>query len=162
MDATTTGRARSARNLALAGGAVAALAVIGIVVFARGRGGRHHSHADTASIHAGGIDQTDTSVSFEAMLAAPEGATPCETAYGAIAAEQSAAKLRGTRSIFQWVAPKPDFMAGCQALSEAEQKCMMPRYRRDHGDECGRARPDPAVMKKLIVGVPVEEPKLAP
>jgi hypothetical protein len=146
----------------IASGLLAVAIAAGIFLLVRGRGGRHHSHADTASIHAGGIDQTDTSVSFEAMLGAPEGATPCETAYAAIDAERSAAKLRGTRSIFQWVAEKPDFLAACQTLSDAQQKCFAPRYRRDHDDECLRARPDKATLAKMIVGLPVEEPKLEP
>lgn len=144
-------------------GAIALVgAAVATVVFVRGRGGKHHVHADTATIHAGGIDQTDVAVSFQAMLGAPEGATPCETAYAAIEAEQAAVKLRGTHSIFQWVAPKADFLAGCRAMSDVQQKCMAPRYRRDHDDECLRARPDAEVLKKLVVAAPVDQPTLAP
>ena len=148
------------RKLVVAAVLVAAGATAAIFVV-RGRGGgKHHSHADTTSVHAGGIDQTDTAVSLQAMLNAPEGATPCETAYAAIEAEQQATKLRGTKSIFEWVAPKPDFLANCQALTPGQQKCMALRYRRDHDDECLRERPSPDTLAKLIRGVPVPEPNL--
>lgn len=133
--------------------------VAAIVIFFVTRGhGRHHAHADTTSVHAAGFDRTDTAVSLEAMMNAPEGATPCETAYAAIEAEQQASKLRGTASIFAWVAPKPDFLAGCQTLTPGQQKCMALRYRRAHDDECQRERPSPDTMAKLIRGVPVPEP----
>lgn len=139
--------------------AVILAAAAGLVVYLRGRDwGRHHAHADTTSVHAGGIDQSDTAVSIEAMMNAPEGATPCETAYAAIEAEQQATKLRGTRSIFEWVAPKADFLAACAALTPEQQKCMALRYRRAHDDECQQARPSPDTLAKLIRGVPVPEP----
>jgi hypothetical protein len=138
-------------------GVLAIAAAIVIFVVTHGRG-KHHAHADTTSVHAGGLDRTDTAVSMEAMMTAPEGATPCETAYAAIEAEQQAVKLRGTKSIFEWVAPKPDFLTSCQALTPGQQKCMALRYRRAHDEECQRERPSPDTMAKLIRGVPVPEP----
>src|SRR5690242_2776580 len=99
----------------VAAGVLAGAAVVYVV--ARGRGSPRHHHVDTAAVHAVGIDDTDVSVAFSAMLNAPELATPCETAYAAIDAAQAAAKLRGTRSLFAWVAPKPAFLTGCQALT---------------------------------------------
>jgi hypothetical protein len=147
------------RKLVVVAAIVAAGATAGAVVVVRGRGGgRHHVHADTTSVHAGGFDQTDTAVSMQAMLNAPDGATPCETAYAAIEAEQQATKLRGTKSIFEWVAPRPDFLASCQALTETQQRCMSVRYKRAHADECQQARPSPDTLAKLIRGVPVPEP----
>ena len=147
----------------VAGGTLVVLAGAAVViVLVMRHGGHRHPHHNTSSVHAGGIDTSDTSVSFEAMLNAPEAATPCETAFAAIEAEQSASKLRGGASIFKWVAPKPDFLAACQALSVPEQKCMMPRYRRDHDEECRRAVPDAVVLKKMIVGMPVPEPTGGP
>lgn len=142
----------------IAGGALLAAGVVvfGVVMMRRHRG-PHHAHHEV-SAHGNGIDQSDPSVSFETMLNAPELATPCETAYGAIEAEQNTAKLRGTQSIFQWVAPKPDFLAACQSMTPDQQRCMPPRYRKDHEDECKRSRPDTVVLKKMVVGVPVPEP----
>lgn len=144
--------------LALAGIAV----VVAVVLVVRWRGGNAHHKADTSSVHATGIDQTDTAASMAAMLEAPEGATPCETAFAAVDAERSAAKLRGAKSIFQWVAPQADFLAQCQTLSPETQKCMMPRYRRDHRDDCLHARPPPDVLAKIIAGAPVPEPTREP
>ena len=101
-------------------------------------------------------------MSYITMLKAPEAATPCETAYAALEAEQAAARLRGGVSIFTWVAPKPDFLAVCQAQSTLVQQCMMPRFRRDHQDECERAKPPDEVLKKLVVGATVPEPDFEP
>jgi hypothetical protein len=140
-----------------AGVGIVGAVVVVLVVHARS-GSPHHHKADTTNVHANGIDDSDTSASMTAMLNAPDGATPCETAYAAVEAEQSAAKLRGSKSIFQWVAPKADFQAQCQTLAPEAQSCMMPRYRRDHRDDCARVRPSSDVLKKLVVGVPVEEP----
>jgi len=150
------------RKLVVAAALVAAGAITAIVVV-RGRGGgKHHVHADTKTVHAGGFDQSDTAVSLEAMMNAPEAGTPCETAYAEIEAEQRAVKLRGTKSIFEWVAPKPDFLANCQALTPGQQKCMPVHYRREHDDECQRERPSPDTLAKLIRGVPVPEPTVSP
>jgi len=146
------------KKLVVVAAIVAIGATAGIVVYARGRGGRRHAHADTSSVKATGFDRADASVSFEAMLNAPDGATPCETAYAAIDAEQQATKLRGTKSIFEWVAPKPDFLASCQTLTPSQQKCMALRYKRAHDDECQQARPSPDTLAKLIRGIPVPEP----
>jgi hypothetical protein len=142
----------------VAAGVLAIGAAIVVFVATHGHDGKHHPHADTTSVHAGGLDSTDTAVSMEAMMNAPDGATPCETAYLAIEAEQQAVKLRGTKSIFAWVAPKPDFLASCQELTPAQQKCMALRYRRGHDEECQRERPSPDTLAKLIRGVPVPEP----
>jgi hypothetical protein len=141
----------------LASVVVGAVAVV-VIVVVRARSGPHHHHADTTSVHAAAIDQTDTSVSMTAMLNAPDRATPCETAFAAVEAEQEATKLRATKSIFQWIAPKPDFLAQCQTLTPEGQNCMMPRFRRDHRDECQKSHPPAEVLKKLFVGVPVSEP----
>jgi hypothetical protein len=149
------------KKLVVAAVLVAAGATAGVVVFARGRGRTpHHVHVDTTSVRATGFDQADASVSFEAMLNAPEKATPCETAYAAIQAEQQVTKLRGTHSMFEWVAPEADFLASCRALTEAQQQCMAPRYRHDHRDDCDRARPSPDTLAKMIRGVPVPEPTI--
>jgi len=142
----------------VAAGVLAIAAAVVIFIVTHGHRGKHHAHADTTSVHAAAFDRTDTAVSMEAMMNAPEGATPCETAYAAIEAEQQAVKLRGTRSIFEWVAQKPDFLANCQALTPGQQKCMALHYRRAHDEECQRERPSPETMAKLIRGVPVPEP----
>ena len=142
---------------------VASLAIVAtviIVVVVRRKDSPHHHHdaAKTSTVEAVGIDQTDTSVSMMAMLNAPEQATPCLTAFGAIEAEGAAMKLHNGKSMFKWVAPKDAFLAACQELPAGQQQCMAPRYRRDHADDCQKQRPMPDALKKLYVGEPVVEP----
>jgi hypothetical protein len=147
------------KKLAVVAG-VAVLGAVAVFVWVRGGGSpRHASHADTNSVHATGIDQDDSSVSLMTMLSAPEGATPCETAYNALEAEQAAARLRKGKSMFKWVAPKAEFLAACRTLPEQAQQCMAPRYRREH-DDCARARPPDAKLHEMFIPEPVVEEKL--
>ena len=147
------------KTLAIVAG-LAVVATVIIVVVVRRNHGPHHHHdsGKTSSVEAVGIDQTDTSVSMMAMLNAPDQATPCLTAFGAIEAEGAAMKLHNGKSMFKWVAPKDDFVAACQQLPVAEQQCMAPRYRRDHAEDCQKARPMPDALKKMYVGEPIAEP----
>ena len=142
---------------------VASLAIVAaviVVMVVRKNDGPHHHHdsSKTSTVEAVGIDQTDTSVSMMAMLNAPDQATPCLTAYAAIDAEGAAMKLHNSKSMFTWVAPKDEFVAVCQELPLEQQQCMAPRYRRDHADDCSKARPMPDVLKKLYVAVTIVEP----
>ena len=147
------------KKLALLAG-VAVLVTVGVVVWARsGRSPGHGRPADTKSVHATSFDETDTSVSLMTMLSAPEGATPCETGYLALEAEQKAMKLRNGKSMFKWVAAKDEFMARCKELPEKSQQCLAPRYRREH-DDCTLARPPDAVLHKLFIPEPVVEEKI--
>lgn len=146
-------------KLAVLGGVVA-LGAVAVIVWARGGSPPHDSRADTTAVHAIGIDEADTSVSLLAMLNAPEGATPCETAYLALEAERGAARLRGGASMFEWIAPKHEFIAACEALPEAAQRCMAPRYRREHDQACVLARPPDAQLQQMFKAAPVVEEKL--
>jgi hypothetical protein len=147
------------KKLAIAASLLIVATVI-IVVVVRRKDSPHHHHdaAKTSTVEAVGIDQTDTSVSMMAMLNAPEQATPCLTAFGAIEAEGAAMKLHNGKSMFKWVAPKDAFLAACQELPVAQQQCMAPRYRRDHAEDCEKQRPMPDALKKLYVGEPIVEP----
>ena len=151
------------KKLVIGAGIAAVAGTVAIVIALRGddspRRPRHHPKTiDTEAVHARAFDRSDASQSYLTMLKAPDAATPCETAYAAIEAEQAAARERGGASIFTWVAPKPDFLAVCRAQSKLVQDCMMPRYRRDHADECEHAKPPDEVLKKLVVGAAVPEP----
>lgn len=147
------------KPLAIVAG-LAIVAAVVVVLVVRKNDGPHHHHdsAKTSNVEAAGIDQTDTSVSMMAMLNAPDQATPCLTAYAALDAERAAMKLHDGKSMFTWVAPKDEFVARCSELPAAQQQCMAPRYRRDHADDCSKARPMPDVLKQLYVGVPIVEP----
>jgi hypothetical protein len=140
-------------------GSVVVLGAVAVIVWARGDSPSRHSKPDTTAVHATSIDEADTSVSMLAMLHAPEGATPCETAYLALEAEQTAARLHGGTSMFEWVAPKADFIAACKALPEQAQQCMMPRYRRDHDEPCVHARPPDAQLQKMFRAAPAAAAK---
>jgi hypothetical protein len=146
-------------KLAVLGGVVA-LGAIAVIVWARSGSPSRHGRPDTTAVHATGIDEADTSVSLLAMLNAPDGATPCETAYLALAAEQEAARLHGGTSMFDWVAPKHEFIAACEALPAQTQQCMAPRYRREHDQPCVLARPPDAQLEKMFKAAPVVEEKL--
>lgn len=147
------------KKLAVLAG-VAALAIVAVIVWVRAGGSpRHASKTDTASVHATGIDQTDASLSLMALMNAPEGKTPCETAYNAIEAEQAAARMRKGKSMFKWVAPKAEFLAACRTLPEKTQQCMAPRYRGEH-DDCALARPPDAKLHEMFIPEPVVEEKL--
>jgi hypothetical protein len=147
------------KKLALLAGVAILIAVVVVVWARRGRTGGHAKSADTKSVHATSFDETDTSVSLMTMLNAPEGATPCETGYNALEAEQKATKLRGGKSMFKWVAAKDEFLAQCKTLSEKAQQCLAPRYRREHSD-CTLARPPDAVLQKMFIPEPVVEEKI--
>lgn len=149
------------KKLALLAGVVVLVGTIVIVWAKRGGSSPRHANTDTStkSVHATSFDQTDTSVSLMTMLSAPDGATPCETAYNALAAEQQATRVRGGKSMFKWVAPKEEFLARCKELPEKSQQCMGPRYRREH-DDCTLARPPDAVLHKLFIPEPVVEEKI--
>jgi hypothetical protein len=147
------------KKLALLGSVVVLAGAFVIVWAKRGGSSPRHAKADTKSVHATSFDQTDTSVSLMTMLSAPDGATPCETAYSALAAEQQAMRVRGGKSMFKWVAPKEEFLARCKELPEKAQQCMSPRYRREH-DDCTLARPPDSVLHKLFIAEPVVEEKI--
>ena len=141
------------KTLALAG-SLAAIGAIVAVVYARDP--TRHEKREMPTVHAKGIDRGDAGRSMITMLNALEGATPCETTYLAVEAEQADARLRGGASMFSWVAAKDVFLAECAKLPLETQQCMMPRYRRDHA-ECHRAKPPADVLAKLIVAAPVPE-----
>jgi hypothetical protein len=148
------------KKLALLAGVAILIAIVVVVWARRGRSPGHaKSTTDTKSVHATSFDETDTSVSLMTMLGAPEGATPCETGFNALEAEQKAMKLRGGKSMFKWVAPKDEFLAQCKALPEKSQQCLSPRYRREH-DDCTLARPPDAVLHKMFIPEPVVEEKI--
>lgn len=97
--------------------------------------------------HASSID--DEYATLLAMYNAPAGATPCESLYNAVGAEQDAAKNLKRDSIFSFVAPKPDFMKLCAALPLATQQCLVPSYQSKHAQECDGVKPADADLDKL-------------
>lgn len=106
--------------------------------------------------HASSID--NEYATLIAMYKAPPGATPCESLYNAIGAEEDAAKSLKRDSIFTFVAPKPDFLKACGALPLMTQQCLVPAYQSKHAQECDGVHPSDADLAKLYVLRPGLEP----
>lgn len=100
------------------------------------------------SSHGNGIDRASSPQI--ALLEAPEGATPCETALNAITAEQAAASAQNVASMFAWVAPRADFLAACEALPAATQACLSPRHQVRNRKACEDAKPATDVLEQLF------------
>jgi hypothetical protein len=101
---------------------VAALVVMGVAAYVLWP----QTRPTTRSQHNEEIDRQYGPIL--AMLKAPEGKTPCETAHNGFKAFEDAANPHGMPR--RW-GPLPDrgmFLKRCGALSEQEQLCLQPRY----------------------------------
>lgn len=67
---------------------------------------------------------------------APEGATPCETAYNACEALDRASRQRGTPTPWTALPDRATFLQRCGALPPQDQQCLEPRYAAAHHDPC--------------------------
>jgi hypothetical protein len=86
-----------------------------------------------------------------AMYNAPEGATPCESAYNSVVAEQDAARTMKRESIFKFVAAKDVFLKLCHAFPAASQQCLIPKYEARNREACRDARAPAEQIKALYV-----------
>ena len=73
-----------------------------------------------------------------AAMHAPDGSTPCETAYNALAAIDDVARQRGQASPWKQLVDRATFLTRCAALPEQDQQCLGPRYQASHHDVCDR------------------------
>lgn len=87
---------------------------------------------------------------MRAMYAAPEGKTPCESAYNAFKAADDLARSGHARAVIVHLASREDFLARCAALAPKVQSCMVPAYMARHREECEAARPAPEVLKPMV------------
>jgi hypothetical protein len=83
------------------------------------------------------------------MMNAPEGKTPCETAWNATVAEREAAQRLGKKSVFLRVAPQEEFMRLCYALPAEAQPCASPRYLAKNRERCEAVRPPRSQIKAM-------------
>ena len=97
--------------------------------------------ASQESPHGAGIDQAMAAVL--AMQNAPEGATPCETAYNAFKASKDVSDTEGVKAVVLSLAPRDEFLARCAKLPPQTQVCLAPRYMWQHRADCQRAEPRP-------------------
>lgn len=128
-------------GLLLVGGAAAA------VVLSRTRT-PPHTPVPTQNPHGEGMDRA--MVALKAMYEAPEGKTPCETAYNAFKASKDVADAEHARPLVLSLAPRDDFFTRCNALTPAEQLCLAPSYSMRHRDQCVKAKPAPAALDGMF------------
>jgi hypothetical protein len=95
--------------------------------------------ASQESAHGAGIDQAMAAVL--AMQNAPDGATPCETAYNAFKASKDVSDKQGVKAVVLSLAPRDEFLARCAGLPPDTQACLAPRYMWKHRADCQRADP---------------------
>lgn len=91
------------------------------------------------SPHGAGIDHAMAAVL--AMQNAPEGATPCETAYNAFKASKDVSDTQDVKAVVLHLAPRDEFLARCADLPPQTQLCLAPRYMWQHRAECKGASP---------------------
>jgi hypothetical protein len=82
-----------------------------------------------------------TSDVYMALWNAPEGATPCDTVYNAFQALQAATEARHLPPMIKPLPPRDQFVPLCSALPVDDQKCLVPKYKKQFPDVCAdRAR----------------------
>ena len=139
--------------------AVSAAAVVVWVATRSGAGEPKRPPARGPSPHGAAMD--DSLASVLAMYDAPEGASPCETAHNAFAAEAKKARSLGRESHFAFVADRTAFLAGCQALASDVQLCLAPRYMARNRELCQSALPPKEALSHLYRERASEEDVLA-
>lgn len=100
------------------------------------------------SAHGMGMDHAMGAVL--AMQRAPEGKTPCESAYNAFKASYDFSKQNDVKAVVLQVAPRDEFLAKCAELPPPVQTCLVPSYITHHRDECARSRPSPEALKPMV------------
>jgi hypothetical protein len=98
--------------------------------------------------HAQGIDREMRAL--KAMLNAPEGKTPCESAWNTFSAGDQAGREPGATRYVIKLAPHDEFMSRCNALPPMAQACLAPAYARSHRDECIKAKPSPDLLTPMF------------
>jgi hypothetical protein len=122
------------------------LAVLGIaaalIVMRRLRTGSPSGPAGGhESVQGSGIDYRLSPLI--AAFNAPDGGTPCETAYLAFSAVDEGAKKSGSMHVPWTTFPdKATFTARCEALPPQEQLCAQPRYMAQNHPVCDPIQKD--------------------
>jgi hypothetical protein len=133
-------------KLAAAVGIVAAAAIL-VLPRARHKPSPPSAPSSAPAGHGASIDHQFAS--YFALYDAPEGATPCESAFNAFQHSIDVAAREHLKPIVISVAPHDEFVARCAMVPSAQQACLVPRYRRDHDAECKSNRPPDDVLREL-------------
>jgi hypothetical protein len=120
---------------------VAALVlVVGLIVARRMRLGRAAHPAAGESEKGNGVDFRLSPLT--AGMDAPDGGTPCETAFLALSATDQAAKKSGFHVPWTTLPDRATFLARCNALPVQEQLCAQPRYAAQNHPVCDPIQKD--------------------
>lgn len=133
------------------------VAGVAVVVFgSTRRRAVHPAPAASEDPHAAGIDRVMGAV--VALYHAPDGGTPCETAYNAFKASLDLSTEKQLTPVVLKLAPRDQFLATCGGLSPVTQQCMVPLYLVDHRSECEKAKPPQDVLDSLVTMKHAAEP----
>ncbi|HEY3816985.1 MAG TPA: hypothetical protein VGL81_07440 [Polyangiaceae bacterium] len=114
--------------------------------------------------HAAGIDHSMAAII--ALQRAPEGNSPCESAYNAFKASKDVSDSQGVKAVVYKLAPRDEFLVKCSALPAGAQACLVPRYMSRHHDECDRARASPETLSPFVEllqkAAPIDENEALP
>lgn len=95
---------------------------------------------------------------YRAAIGAPEGSSPCESAYNAREAFESKAAELGLPPPWKTARTRKDFVAECSKRSDEEQRCLVPKYQMGHWNDCTervermKRRGDPLVVETADYG----------
>jgi hypothetical protein len=89
-----------------------------------------------------------------AYYKAAPGATPCESCWNGLQAVVAAAQEQHAEPPWQSLYDRDTFMARCNALPAADQKCVAPQYEHAHLDECNPVLERLHYANVLYVGRP--------
>jgi hypothetical protein len=125
---------------------------------ARRRGIVHPAASGSAeSEHGVGMDRA--MAAELAMYNAPEGSTPCESAYNALKASQDLSTQQHVTPVVLRLAPRDEFLQRCASLPGAAQSCLAPRYLSKHRAECDKAKPSADVLAALVEMKALQDPR---
>lgn len=96
------------------------------------------------SPHGAGIDRAMGAAL--ALYQAPEGATPCESAYNAFKNSIDVSTQQQLKAVVLRLPPRDEFLARCATLPSAVQQCLVPQYGAAHRTECDKSKlPDDVI-----------------
>ncbi|MGD0528990.1 MAG: hypothetical protein ABSE49_27880 [Polyangiaceae bacterium] len=126
---------------------VVVVAGVAVVVFGSGQRRGNPLPAAT-SPHSEDIDHAMSAV-LE-LYRAPQGTTPCETAYNAFRASLDFSTQHPVTPVVLRLASHEDFIARCSGLPVLTQECLAPRYISEHRAECRNAKPPDDVLASMV------------
>jgi hypothetical protein len=125
--------------------------VAGVAVVVFGSVGRRtHPAQPAASIseHGAGMDHAMGAVN--ALYHAPEGSTPCESAYNAFKNSLDVSTQKQLTPVVFKLAPRDQFLATCGSMPAMTQQCLVPLYLSEHRDACQSAKPQRDLLDSIV------------